>query len=715
MDRTPITTDAFPPVTVEQWRAAVDADLKGAPFERKLVTHTYEGLYVRPLYTAADLPPNPDAAGFSGLPPMTRGGSPLNSSQTGWDIRQERAEPSPEDLNAALLDDLAHGVTSTNIRFDSAARLGLDPDDPAAGPLVGTDGVSIARLDDLKRAFAGVHLGMIHVGLEAGGAFMPAAATLAALWDDAALPPDRARGAFNADPLAVLARDGALPMTLDESLAQMSELAAWTSSRYPHVTAVRVGTAAYHHAGATAAQDLAFALATGVDYLRAMDARGLSVSRAAGQMLFSLSVGCSMFLAIAKLRAARLLWARVVRASGGDGAAQRMRMHVRTSKRVLTTRDPWVNLLRNTVCAFAAGVAGADAVGVAPMDAALGLPSELARRLARNTHLILQDECHLHRVSDPAGGSYYLETLTTQLAERAWVIFQAIEGRGGMAACLQSGFIHEQIDSAVQPRLKNLATRRDAITGVSEFADPAERPLPRPTFDLAMIRQRARTTATAAKTGAALSAAKAALAQAWAASAATSPSTSTDRAAALFAAARAGATIGQMSAALSPRGETRLATPIAPHPFAEPFERLRAAADDLAAATGARPSVFLASIGPIAAHVARTTYAANFFQAGGFTVFSSDGYASASDAANAFQSSGAGVAVICAGDDAYPTLVPELAPALHAAGARTVILAGNPGDREPEYLAAGVDRFIFIKCDVVAILSELLAEEGAVA
>lgn len=698
----------FPAPTYEDWRKLVDLDLKGAPFERKLVTHTYEGIYIKPLYTAADWSHGGDPTGFSGVGPFTRGAYPLGTSQCGWDIRQEHASATAADLNTALLDDLTHGVTSIVLRLDTAGRQGLDADDPRAGLLIGGDGVSLSTPADFAAAFNGVYLNMIGVGLESGAAFVPAAAQLAALWEAAGVAPDKAHGQFNADPLAVLARDGVLPYSIEEGLTRAADLAVWTSGRYRNVAAVRVGTAVYHHAGATATQDLAFSMATALEYLRAMTAAGLTVDQAARQITFSYAIGCGFFLAISKLRAARRLWARIVEASGGGAEAQRMTMHVRPSKRVLTTRDPWVNLLRNSVCVFAAGVAGADAVGSIPFDAPLGTPSPLGRRIARNTQIILQEESHLHRVADPAGGCWYLESLTDELAEKAWVILQAIEGRGGMSRSLGDGFIASQIDSAFAPRQKNLAIRKDPITGVSEFPNLGESLPAHPTTDPATLRE-----ATRARTAAYRKSAKDVGTALKAIGSAQTPGT---RSAAAYAAAVAGATLGQINAALNNTvGEARIAAAITIHPFAEPFERLRTASDEYLAECGSRPRAFIASMGTVAQHNARTAFATNFFETGGFETVTSDGYTDVNAAVSAFRASGASIAVICSTDELYDTVVPELAPALHRAGARTVVLAGNPGAKEATFLAAGVDRFIFVRCDVVRTLTELLKEEGVLA
>jgi methylmalonyl-CoA mutase len=687
--------DDFPAVTYDEWRKLAEADLNGATFEQRLVTHTYEGIDIRPVYTPADHPSAADPDGFPGFSPMIRGGNPLGSSQTGWDLRQEHAHPDIAVTNQAILDDLRGGVTSLLLRFDLAARNGLDADQPAAADLAGRDGVMIYTLDDLDQALKGVYLQMIAVTLEAGAAFVPAAALLAALWRKRGVTFGEARGAFNADPLAVLVRDGQLPMAVDEALLQLADLAAWTSANCPQVTSVRVGTAPYHHAGATAAQDVAFSMATAVTYLRAMTQRGLTAEQAARQILFSISLGTHHFLAIAKLRAVRGMWAGVLDTCGVSPASAPMRMHARTSKRVLTHRDPYVNLLRNSAALFAAGLGGADAITSVPFDAAIGLPDAFSRRIARNTLLVLQEEANLHRVVDPAGGSWYLDWLTDQIAEKGWKIFQEIESHGGMVSAIRSGWIAEHIDNAFGPRAKNLARRKDGITGISEFPNLGEQPVSHPAIDLAALRAdaKARLASRGRMSGPTL--------------------TSEDRIEAAINSARNRASIASLAAGVRMYDETVQVPPLTPHPFAEPFEDLRDASDQYAAAhNGQRPRVFLASMGSAAHYTTRTTYAKNFFEAGGFEVISKEGFRDAEEAARRQGESGAKIAVICSSDKLYPEIVPQLAPKLKAAGARTVVLAGNPGANEAPWRAAGVDRFIFMKCDVLATLQEMLREAG---
>jgi methylmalonyl-CoA mutase len=692
--------DDFPPVSPEQWRPLAEADLEAASFEQKLVTHTYEGLDLQPVYTRHDWPSEDDPCGFPGVPPFVRGAHPLGATQTGWDLRQEHAHPDPAVSNRAIRDDLQGGVTSLLLRLDFAARNGLDPDAPAAAVLAGHDGLMVYHRADLETVLTEVLLEKVGITLEAGAAFLPAAALLVALWRQRGIPLPQVRGAFNADPLAVLARDGQLPLPATTALSLLADLAAWTAANLPQVTAVRVGTAPYHHAGATAVQDVAFGMATAVAYLRAMTEAGLDIDTAARQILFSLSVGTHHFLAVAKLRAARRLWARVVAACGGSAAAGAMRLHSRISKRVLTQRDPHVNLLRNTVAVFAAGIGGADAITSAPFDAAAGLPDDFSRRIARNTGLVLQEEARLHRVVDPAGGSWYLDWLTEQVAVKAWGLFQEIERRGGMLAANQSGWVAQQIDSAFAPRARNLARRKEGITGVSEFPDVGEERIVRSPPDSGSLREAAaRRIVSVRREGAALArlhSADAKMAEA-------------------VAAAEHGASIEQLAHAVGFHVEAVVIPPLAPHVFAAPFEELRDACDAAQAAHGKRPRVFLVNLGSAAHHTARATYAKNFFEAGGFAVLSNDGFRDAEGAARAFTQSGATVAVLCSSDKLYPELVPQVVPKLKAAGARSVVLAGNPGANEAAWRAAGVDRFIFIKCDVLGTLRQMLREEGVLA
>ncbi|MEU3417424.1 methylmalonyl-CoA mutase subunit beta [Streptomyces murinus] len=583
----------FPDATHEQWQRLVEGVLRksgkevsGAAAEDALSTTLEDGLRTRPLYTARDTAPDPGLPGFA---PFIRGARPEGGVADGWGVRQRHTTLA----DGAVLADLENGGTSLWL-------------------VLGEGGIPLA---DLGRALEGVYLDLAPIVLDAGRDTAEAAGALLALYADKGVEPKAVRGNLGGDPLGYEARTGAA-----QDFAPYAGLAARCAETYPGLRALTVDALPYHEAGGSAAQELGASLATGVAYLRALTEAGLSVEQAAGQLEFRYAATADQFLTIAKLRAARRLWARVAEVSGAPGAQTQ---HVVTSPVMMSRRDPWVNMLRTTIATLAAGVGGADSVTVLPFDHALGLPDAFARRIARNTSTILIEESYLARVIDPAGGSWYVERLTDELAEAGWEFFRTIERDGGQAAVLRSGRLRTDLATTWAERSKKLAKRREPITGVSEFPLLAEKPVERepapkaPSGGLPRVRRD------------------------------------------------------------------------------EAFEELRARSDAHLAATGARPRIFLATLGPAAEYTARASFAANLFQAGGIEPVSE----------GTFEDSGATEAVLCSSDATYAERAEETAAALRAAGARQVFLAGRG-----EY--AGVDRHVFAGCDAVDVLSATLDRMG---
>ncbi|MGJ5752746.1 methylmalonyl-CoA mutase [Streptomyces puniciscabiei] len=583
----------FPDATHEQWQRLVEGVLRksgkevsGAAAEDALSTTLEDGLRTRPLYTARDAAPDPGLPGFA---PYVRGSRPEGNTAGGWDVRQRHSALTED----AVLADLENGGTSLWL-------------------VLGEGGIP---LDGLGRALEGVYLDLAPVVLDAGRDTERAAEALLGLCADNGVDAKAVRGNLGGDPLGYEARTGT---PLD--FAPYAALAARCAERYPGLRALTVDALPYHEAGGSAAQELGASLATGVAYLRELTEAGLDVERAAGQLEFRYAATADQFLTIAKLRAARRLWARVAEVCGAPGAQLQ---HVVTSPVMMTRRDPWVNMLRTTVATLAAGVGGADSVTVLPFDHTLGLPDAFARRIARNTSTILIEESHLARVIDPAGGSWYVEQLTDQLAQAAWEFFRTIERDGGQAAVLRSGRLRTDLATTWAERSKKLAKRREPITGVSEFPLLAEKPVERepapepPSGGLPRVRRD------------------------------------------------------------------------------EAYEELRARSDAHLAATGARPRIFLATIGSAAAYTARATFAANLFQAGGIEPVTE----------GTFEDSGATEAVLCSSDALYAEQAEQAAESLRASGARHVFLAGRG-----EY--AGIDSYVFAGCDAIDVLSATLDRMG---
>lgn len=586
----------FPDPTHEQWQRLVEGvlrrsgrELSGEAAEDALSTTLEDGLRTRPLYTARDSAPDPGLPGFA---PFVRGSRPEGTGASGWDVRPRHTALAGGSADAVLAD-LENGGTSLWL-------------------VLGEGGIPVA---DLDRALDGVYLDLAPVVLDAGRDTGRAAEALLRLYADRGTGAEAVRGNLGGDPLGYEARTGT---ALD--FAPYAALAARCAEDYPGLRALTVDALPYHEAGGSAAQELGASLATGVAYLRELTEAGLGVEQAAAQLEFRYAATADQFLTIAKLRAARRLWARVAEVCGAPGAQPQ---HAVTSPVMMTRRDPWVNMLRTTVAALAAGVGGADAVTVLPFDHALGLPDAFARRIARNTSSILIEESHLARVVDPAGGSWYVERLTDELAGAAWEFFRSIERDGGQAAVLRSGRLRTDLATTWAARSKKLASRREPVTGVSEFPLLAEKPVERapapepPSGGLPRVRRD------------------------------------------------------------------------------EAYEDLRARSDAHLAKTGARPRIYLATIGSPAEYTARASFAANLFQAGGIEPVTEGGFAD----------SGATEAVLCSSDARYAEEAGQAAEALRAAGARHVFLAGR-GDHP------GVDAYVFAGCDAVDVLSATLDRMG---
>ena len=683
----------FPAQSHESWRALAEADLKGAPFEKRLVTKLIEGINVQPLYSADRC--TPIESGLPGQPPLIRGGSPLGRAQTGWQVVQEHRHPDPALANAALRQDLSHGSVSVVVRF--SPRL-LDESDMAGCGCGG--GVLVDSIEQAQVLFDGIDLGKIPLAITGGPAFYSAASLITALYDRQGIDWGQRQVAFNADPLGAMAAKGVGYRSGEVLLEQAAALARVAVEKSASITALQVSTAAYDNAGATAVQELAAAIATGVEYLRACEAAGLTVTQASAQIQFSLSVGCDQFLEISKFRALRALWHRVQELVGVGAAERTVRVHARTSRRVLTKRDPWVNLLRTTIGCFAAAVGGADSITVLPFDDVLGPSDDLARRIARNTHIILSEEAHLSRVIDAAGGSFYVESLTHELAAHAWTAFQAIEADGGMLASLRSGTLQREIDTVWAQRQKDIARRKTPITGVSEYPFLKEAPVERPRAVTDAVERSIEQTRAERAVDTKILGHVTKL----------TDSTGTAQFEAATAAMAAGASRLQIENALGRNAEK--IEPLHLRRFAADFEKLRDASDAVLSAKGQRPRIFLANMGPIATHTARATYAQNFFEAGGFEAITNDGFETAAAAAAACIKANCKVAIICSSDAWYETGATGVATALKGAGVTCLFLAGNPGAREAAFREAGIDRFIFVGCDVLGTLTELARSEG---
>lgn len=659
----------FPAVSLEDWTA------KAAPEGGPVSTPLEDGLDVPWLFTPADALA-PDPGGLPGQAPFVRG----TRVGTPWDLRQEHAAPDREQANKAILDDLEGGATAITLRLDEAGRDGLADDDAELPGARGVDGIIVTGLDDLDAVLHDVLLDLAPVALDAGAQAIPASALLAALWERRGH--EDIAGSFRIDPLGALAEGGTLAGSPEDALANAAAVAKQTDASFPKARALAVDTRSYVGAGASAAQELALALASGVAHLRACDAAGLEPARAARQIEFTLQVGADQFLEIAKLRAARRVWARVLEASGVPAEARRSPLYARTSVRAYSALDPWVNILRGTTATFAAAVGGADGISVSPFDLARttdGTPHPLARRIARNTQLVLQEESALARVGDPAGGSWYVEWLTNELAQTAWARFQAIEAEGGILAALRSGMVANAVAESTAERQTEIAHRTRELTGVNAFplldddkVPAADAPDLEGLAQLEAARSAERPGRTPEVVGADLLA--------------------------LTELATAGASLAELAQAVG--APVRRAVPFALVRDGRAFERLR----DLAAKAEQPPRALLACLGPISAHVNVATWTRAFFETGGIAGVPSEPLPDADAVKAAYEADPTPLAVVVAGPKEEDEAVAAAVQALTDAGAPYVYVAGRTVDGA-ETVKRGVD--------AVDTLTRALARCGA--
>ncbi|MCA8886868.1 MAG: methylmalonyl-CoA mutase, partial [Hyphomonadaceae bacterium] len=417
------------------WRALVERGLKGAAWSR-LVGKTADGIPLEPLYREPDIHTATDISGMPGAAPFVRG-----SGKSDWLIRQSFAHPDVERTNREILADLEGGV--------GAIELVIDPE--------GGSGVAIKSAADLDHALAGVILEAAPVSLDAG----------ASAEQTATLLRDKLKGvavsgtAFNPDPLGMQLRTGA---NQNEATLAAYLFSAQTTRDLPNARYLRVDARVIHEAGASEAQEIAYALHSGITYLRGLETRALGIEDSARAISFALAVGPDALIEAAKLRALRLCWARVLEASGAAPEQRAAHIHAFTSRRMMTRFDAWTNILRVTSAAFAAAVGGADDITTYPLTDALGHPTAFARRVTRNTQHVLAEECRLGHVADPAGGAWFVEKLTREIADRAWSLMQQLQAHPAPLELLQT-----EVAEARDRRRTAIATRRETITGVTDF------------------------------------------------------------------------------------------------------------------------------------------------------------------------------------------------------------------------------------------------------
>lgn len=705
LDDKPDLKKDFPPNSFEDWKQQVEKDLKGESFDKKLLTKTYEEITLQPLYTSNDIKSLPQLNNFPGFHNYLRGNFASGFNGRDWEISQEYNQALPEELNEAIKYDLQRGLNSINIVLDNPTNLGLDADQCKSGE-VGKDGISISGVRKMQVLFKDIDLTNQPINISGGFSALPITLLFTAYANETRTSFMNIKGSITSDPYEYLLSKGDLPFSVTQVFDEMKLATELMIKSNSPIKTIGVSGLAYNNAGSNAVQELAFTLATAVEYLNELTERGLKADDVAKRIKFTFGVGSFFFMEVAKLRAARMLWSKILEAYKVEEQNRKMFIHCKTTEFNQTYFDPYVNMLRTTTEAFSAIAGGADSIHTNPFNESFDQPDIFARRIARNTQIILKEESHLDQVIDPAGGSYFVEKLTDDIASASWKLFQTVEETGGMLKVIQSGFIQEEISKVAESKKKDFAKRKSVLVGTNMYANPKEEMMETKQRDLNAIYkkrveyiQKYRITGEDKKHQSILNKLQKI--------ADTKTYDIIDDAVDAF---LEGASLGEISKSIRASAEKGISvTALKQFRLAEMFEELRISSENFKKKTGSKPKIFLATMGPLKQFKARADFSRAFFEVGGFEIIYPNGFASIDEAVKSAIDSKAQAVVICSTDDTYPELVPPIVKGIKAKSKDViVILAGYPKDQIEEHKKSGVDDFIYLGADVHQILSSLL-------
>ncbi len=456
---------SFPKPSYEEWLEAVKESLKGADFDKVMKTKTGEGIVLQPIYRLEDIDGLSFTDSVPGSAPYIRGNNPQKFLQEGWLIAQSHTEPNLKKLNEEILKELNLGLTAVNISLE--------------------EGLHITSLEDLEHVLQGVILDAAPLFIQLGITDIGLLQLLEAYAVKHGIDLAKLELGVGIDITGEFAKKGSLPFGLEETWQKMLDTVKWNLEKAPNNRVISIDATVYEAAGANAVQELAFALSTAIGYIQGLQYSGFEIDQLAPLFQVKLSLGSNFFMEIAKLRAFRLLWAEMIKAFGGTEASQKVWIHGKTAHFNKSIFDSYVNVLRTSTEGFAGVIGGVDSLEIDCFDQLFGKPDEFSRRMARNQQVILKEEAHFAKVIDPAGGCYYIESLTNELAGSAWALMQEIEGAGGMVRSLRAGRIHDYLQSSAHDRIDAVNKRKSVFVGINMYANPLEKVtgMNRPKFD----------------------------------------------------------------------------------------------------------------------------------------------------------------------------------------------------------------------------------------
>ena len=611
--------DKFPPVSTEEWRAKVETDLKGAEFQKKLVWRTNEGFNVQPMYRAEDIKDLKTTDSLPGEYPYIRG----TRTDNNWAIRQEIVVTDCKEANAKAKEILNKGINSIGFKLKKN---------------VITDNFLSELLD-------GIYLSAVELNFACCPSCALEVANALVAYIKANNATDTFRGSIAFNPFKRLLKHGLdFPKEIKQEAAELVKAVADVKN----LRVLAVDSAMLNNAGAYIYQELGYALAWGNEWMSMLTDAGIEADEAARRIKFDMGISSNYFMEIAKFRAARMLWAQIVKQYGPKcDCACKMNVHATTSEFNQTIYDAYVNLLRSQTESMSAAIAGVDSITVTPFDKQYKTPDEFSERLARNQQLLLKEESHLDRIVDPAGGSYYVETLTVSIANEAWKLFLEVEDNGGFYASLKTGAVQKAVNESCDKRHTDVARRKESLLGTNQF----------PNFN-EMAADKIETEGCCSGNGCGCS------------------------------------HEGNGETAVEALRGTRAASD---------FEALRLETER----SGKRPRVFMLTIGNLAMRIARSQFSSNFFACAGYEIIDNLGFDTVQQGIDAAIEKKADIVVLCSSDDEYATYAPEAFKALD--GRAEFVVAGNPACAD-DLKAAGIDQFIHVRSNVLDTLKAFNAK-----
>ena len=632
----------FPPVSTSEWEARITDDLKGADYQKKLIWKTSEGFEVKPYYRDED---TQDIAFMNAAPgeyPFVRGNKTISND---WQIRQDIETDDIEEANRLAVDAIKRGATG----------LGLVAEDLSAEK-------------DVEDLLNGISLKDVAIHFGAAASYPTLIKVVAAYIKSQKLSADKVLGSFDFDPISYVLLNGDFWKSEKSDMAEVATMVKLGKELMPSMKVINVNGHYFNSAGATLVQELGFALASGAEYLTLAAKAGIPVDDVAQRMMFSFGVGSNYFMEIARLRAARLLWAKIVEQYKPENAASmQMWIHSNTSAWNKTLFDPYVNLLRTTTEAMSAIIAGTQSLSILPFDTFYKDPDEFSNRLARNQQIILKEEVYLDKVVDPSAGSYYIENLTQLIAEAAWKVFLQIEEKGGMIEAVKAGFVQDLVEKSAGQRLDDIANRRIIQLGTNQYPNPEEQMLEKIHFAEEDEMEEEE----------------------------------------LY--ADEDMEVEEDEDDETPTTYKKLVL----FGGSDAFDQLRLATEQFVAEGNKKPAVFLFNIGNLAMRKARAMFTTNFFGCAGYEILDNMGFNSVDEGVKAALASKSEVIVICSSDDEYATLAPEICQKLKAANKELIlVVAGYPKEILDMLKQEGVEEFIHVRSNLLETLEKFQEKLG---